>query len=145
LGWKLFAGLMVVMVAVGDVPKLLHPTGATALLVVGLNVAAMTGLAGYAFGKRVGPTRFWRLFGPFFCLVTAAQLGAALPILVRLFAFAQGSPAMVLGLLIAVVPVVAMAIFTNLALLRQGELLGPGRRPLGRGPDQLPLPLPDPA
>jgi hypothetical protein len=144
-GWKLFAGLMAVMVAIGDLPKLLHPIGATALLVVGLNVAAMTGLAAYAFGRRVGPTAFWRGFGPFFCLVTVAQLGAALPILVRLLVFAQGSPGIVLGLLIAVVPVLAMALFTCLALLRQGELLGPGRRPLGRSPDRLPLPLPDPA
>lgn len=144
-GWKSFAGLMVVMVAIGDVPKLFHPIGVGALLTVAINLTAVAGLVAYAFRRRMGPTRFWRLFAPFFCLFTVGLFGAALPIIVRFFAIIPGSLTMVLGMLIAIVPVTAMALLTAVALLRQGELLGPGRRPLGARPDQLTLPLHDPA
>jgi|GEM_PF-2747561 len=144
LGWKLFAGLMVFGEAIGDVPKLFHPASALTSVLVALNLVAVSGVVAYAFRQRLGPVGFWRAFAPFFCLVSAGEIGRVLPIIVRLIALTQGSMVMVLGMLFVIVPVLAMAFFTCLALLRQAELLGPSRRPLGRKPDQLSLPLPLP-
>jgi hypothetical protein len=143
LGWKLFAGWMVLMVLIGDVPKLLHPEklAATWFLLLALHLAALAGLVAYAFGQRLFSARFWRLFGPLFCLVTAGQFGAVAPVLAALLYLTQGSLAGAAGLLLAVVPVIAMAVFTCIALLRQAELLGPDRRPFGARPAQLSLPL----
>jgi hypothetical protein len=143
VGWKLFAAAMAFFFAVGDLPKLLHPhsLGTGRILLIATYLVAVAGIIAYAFGRQVFATRFWRLFAPVFCLVTAAQIGAAMPTIAWLLYGASGSLPIVLGLLIAFAPVVAMALLTCLALLRQGQLLGPERRPWGRPPEQLALPL----
>jgi hypothetical protein len=142
-GWQVFAGVMVVLVLIGDVPKLLHPQslGLGRLLLIEIYIVALAGLVAYAFGKRFLPTRFWRVFAPAYCLLTAGQLGWSAPAVASLTYLGLGSPAVVFGFLIVVVPVVSMATFTCIAVLRQASLLGPNRRPLGERPAQLALPF----
>jgi hypothetical protein len=145
LGWKLFAGFLAIMVLIGDLPRLFRLTSLAEFAMVACYFVAVAGLIAYAAGRQCLPVRFWRVYAPAFCLLCAGQVGWSAPKVAWLVYRGQGSPASVLGFFIVVVPAVSMVVFICIALLRQAELLGPGRRPLGARPEQLSLPLPEPA
>ena len=85
-----------------------------------------------------------RLYAPFFALIVAGQLGYSLIALSRallLLSRADGQTLlMTIGAITVALPIMAMAVFTLIALLRLGDWIGPTRRTLGCS-KQLSLPL----
>lgn len=76
--WRFFAIFWIMIAA----PLLLAPGSSTGWLKSSLIAVALVGLAGYAFGFRVGPLFFWRGFAILFSMIMMAWLGArALPAL----------------------------------------------------------------
>lgn len=146
VGWILFAVAMVWGECVGDVPRLLLPHHTTpAHFVVALaNVTAVLGLIFYAL--RYNRTRaFWRLFAPLYAMFLAAEVGGSFVSLTRvvtgLVALGKDAPLVVLGGMVVLLPIMAMAVFTLIALFRLGDWIGPTRRPVGERQLQLSLPL----
>lgn len=144
IGWKIFACLMAVLVIVGDFPKLANPTAHHPLQIALLPVYAIVllGLWQYSFGWPRRPSSgFWRVFAPFFALVTAASVGFAIPPIIVVASLLSGSVMGVLGMLIGLGLPAAIVTYTIIALLRLGDWIGPTRRPVGERPPQLSLPL----
>ena len=146
IGWILFAIAMVWGECMEDVPRLLLPHHTTpAHFVVALaNVTAVLGLIFYAF--RYHRTRaFWRLFAPLYALFLAAQVGGSFVAMTRvvtaLLALGKDAPLVVLGGMVVLLPIMAMAVYTTIALFRLGDWIGPTRRPIGVRPQQLSLPI----
>ena len=146
VGWILFAVAMVWGECVGDVPRLLLPHHTTpAHFVVALaNVTAVLGLIFYAL--RYNRTRaFWRLCAPLYAMFLAAEVGGSFVSLTRvvtgLVALGKDAPLVVLGGMVVLLPIMAMAVFTLIALFRLGDWIGPTRRPIGERQLQLSLPL----
>lgn len=131
--WKLFAIFMIVMVGIGDVPKLAQPAplGLKDAIRIIMEMIAMVGLVGYGWHRRIFPEMFWRVFVPTFCLITVAQAAFAVPTMVRFIIYLNGSMMIMVGMAIAWGPPLAMAAYTCLGLLRYAHLTGPDRRPLG--------------
>jgi len=128
------------------VPRLLLPHRATpAHFVVALaNVTAVLGLTFYAL--RYDRSRpFWRLFAPLYAMFLAAQFGASFVALTRvvtgLMALGKDAPLVILGGIVVLLPMMAMAVFTVIALFRLGDWIGPTRRPVGVREQQLSLPI----
>jgi len=146
LGWILFAIVMVWAECMGDVPRILLPQRTTAehLFISYANVTAVTGLTCYAFRFSVFPN-FWRIFAPAYALIIAAQFGKWLPAFSRVMSFmfqrASSTPLSIVGALALTVPILAMTMYTIVALLRLGDWIGPTRRPVGLRPTQLSLPI----
>ncbi|MEA3059834.1 MAG: hypothetical protein QOE50_1246 [Sphingomonadales bacterium] len=146
IAWILFAIAMVWGECIADVPRLLLPHRTTpAHFVVALaNVTAVLGLTFYAF--RYNHTRgFWRLFAPLYAMFLAAQVGGSFVALTRvvtgLIALGKDAPLVILGGIVVLLPIMAMAVFTVIALFRLGDWIGPTRRPVGASPQQLSLPI----
>ena len=146
VGWVLFAVGMVWAECWGDVPKLLFPHRTTPehLFNATTNVIAVTGLALYAFGLR-GSRAFWRLYAPGYAIVIAAQFGLCAPAFAIATAQIMSSAGMdfisQVGLLAITLPMLAMTVFSIIALFRLGDWIGPTRRPVGEQSLQLHLPL----
>jgi hypothetical protein len=146
VGWILFAAVMVWGECVGDVPRLLlpHHTTPAHFVVAVANVTAALGLVFYAF--RYNRSRaFWRLFAPLYALFVAGEVGgsfvALTQIVTGLIALGKDAPLAVLGGMVVMLPIAAMAVFTMIALFRLGDWIGPTRRPIGARPQQLSLPI----
>jgi hypothetical protein len=109
-----------------------------------LNTIATLGVVLYVL-RRTGTAPFWRLFAPIYAAVFAAQLGGILPQFFRatlaLADLGPQAPLALVGAMVVVVPVLAIAVFTMIALFRLGDWIGPTRRPLGLRERQLSLPL----
>ena len=146
VGWILFAIAMVWGECIVDVPRLLLPHHTTpAHFVVALaNVTAVLGLIFYSL--RYNRTRaFWRLFAPLYAMFLAGQVGGSFVALTRvvtgLMALGKDAPLVILGGIVVLLPIMAMAVFTVIALFRLGDWIGPTRRPVGVRPQQLSLPI----
>jgi hypothetical protein len=146
IGWILFAIAMVWGECVGDVPHLLlpHHTTPAHFAFALANATAVLGLTFYAF-RWTASRAFWRLFAPLYALFLAAQIGATLVpftrVIAGLAALGKDAPLVILGAIVVLLPVTAMAVFTVIALFRLGDWIGPTRRPLGVRPQQLSLPI----
>ena len=146
VAWILFAFAMVWGVCLADVPRLLLPHRTTpAHFVAALaNITAVLGLTFYAL--RYNRSRgFWRLFAPLYAMFLSAQVGASFVSLTRvvtgLLVLGKDAPLVILGGMVVLLPMIAMAVFTVIALFRLGDWIGPTRRPVGVRPQQLSLPI----
>jgi hypothetical protein len=146
VGWILFAIAMVWGECIGDVPRLVLPHHTTpAHFVIALaNATAVLGVTFYAL--RYTRTRaFWRLFAPLYALFLAGEVGVSFVSLTRvvagLLALGKDAPLVILGGMVVLLPIMAMAVFTIIALFRLGDWIGPTRRPVGVRPQQLSLPI----
>jgi hypothetical protein len=146
IGWVLFAIAMVWGEGIGDFPRLLFPHRTTVFhfLMALVNSIAVLGIALYAL-RMNGSRAFWRVYAPLYTLIVAAELGYSAIALSRLlFAMWRAgpdTPLVALGAVTVGLPIIAMAVFTLIALLRLGDWIGPTKRPLGLPGAQLPLPL----
>ena len=130
-GWKLLAIVMALLVLIGDVPKLGNPSAQhpVQIILFPINCIALAGLFQYSFDRWERPTEsFWRPFAIFFGLVTAAQIGFALPPIAVLLKMVGGSLMGVMGVIIGVGLPLLLAILVNVALLRLGRWIGPNKR-----------------
>ena len=146
VGWVLFALAMVWGEGIGDFPRLLFPHRTTLFhfLMALTNSIAVLGIAFYAL-RLNGARAFWRFYAPLYALIVAAELAYSLIALSRVIelmsrAGAQ-TPLVAVGAVTVVLPIMAMAVFTLIALLRLGEWIGPTRRPIGARQPQLNLPF----
>ncbi|MFL6727673.1 MAG: hypothetical protein ACJ8FS_14330 [Sphingomicrobium sp.] len=146
IGWVLFAIVMVWGECIGDVPRLIlpHHTTPAHFIMALVNVTAVLGLTFYAF-RMTASRSFWRVYAPLYATIMAAELGYSLMALTRVIrAIARvggDTPLVALGAVTVGLPIMAMAVFTLIALLRLGDWIGPTRRPIGTRPGQLSLPI----
>jgi uncharacterized YccA/Bax inhibitor family protein len=146
VGWILFAIVMVWGECIGDVPRLLFPHRTTPVhfLMALVNVIAVLGLTLYAF-RMTASRGFWRIYAPFYAMVVAAELGYSLMVLTRviaaMFRLGGDSPLLAIGAVTVGLPIMALAVFTLIALFRLGDWIGPSRRPIGFRAQQLSLPI----
>jgi hypothetical protein len=146
IGWVLFAAVMVWGECLGDVPSLLLPRHSTPehFVVALANITAALGLVFYAFGY-AGSRAFWRLFAPLYALFLAGEVGGSFvgmtQVVTSLLAVGKNGPLVILGGMVVLLPIIAMAVFTMIALFRLGDWIGPTRRPVGVQPRQLSLPI----
>jgi hypothetical protein len=146
IGWLLFAIVMVWSECIGDVPRLLlpHRTTPEHFFAAFANVTAVLGLTFYAF-RCTAAAPFWRLFAPAYALFVAAEFGRWLPPFTRVVAamFRRGgdNSLALVGAVTVTLPLLAMTVFSLIALFRLGDWIGPSRRPVGVRPAQLQLPI----
>ena len=146
IGWILFALVMVWAESWGDVPKLLFPhrTTPTHFFIAATNVTAVIGLALYAFNLKA-TCGFWRLYAPIYAIIIVAQFGLWLPpftiATARMMSVGGGNAWAVAGILAVTLPLMAMSLYSIIALFRLGDWIGPTRRPVGARQQQLSLPL----
>jgi len=146
VGWILFAAAMVWGECLGDVPSLLLPHHSTPehFVVALANVTAALGLVFYAFGY-TRSRAFWRLFAPLYALFLAGEVGGSFvgltQVVTSLLALGKNGPMVILGGIVVLLPIMAMALFTMIALFRLGDWIGPTRRPVGLQQQQLSLPI----
>ena len=146
IGWVLFAIAMVWGEGVGDFPRLLFPHRTTPFhfLMSFVNSIAVLGIVLYAL-RMNGSRAFWRVYGPLYTLIVAAELGYSLialsRVLVAMWRSGPDTPLMAIGAVTVGLPIMAMAVFTLIALLRLGDWIGPSKRPLRLRGTQLALPL----
>jgi hypothetical protein len=145
IGWVLFALVMVWGESIADVPRLLfHRAAAPHLLMALANTTAVVGLTLYAFRWARGRA-FWRYYAPLYALVVVWQLGHGLiyftRALVGIVKLGTDVPLLLAGAFAVSFPLIAMAVFTAIALFRLGDWIGPTRRPVGERQNQLSLPF----
>ena len=145
IGWVLFALVMVWGEFVADVPRLLFHQAATPHLLVALaNATAVAGLTLYAFRWNRG-LAFWRVYAPLYALLLTWQLGGGLVYFTRaligILRLGQDVPLLFAGAFAVTFPLIAMAVFTAIALFRLGDWTGPTRQPVGARQQQLSLPF----
>ena len=122
LGWRAFAVLVTVSAG---------PMFTTGLGVDGSSVArnsfvgliALAGLLGYAYGFRIGPLIFWRLFGVVFAVGLMIRAGSDLG--PTALAVAQGRVAPGSAKVVAAGILFATMMLLCLALFRHAQLVGP--------------------
>jgi|SRR3954447_13698628 hypothetical protein len=146
VGWILFAIVMVWAESMGDLPRLLFPHSAdgTRFVIALANGTAVIGVVFYTLGI-TGSRPFWRVYAPLFAMVLAAQFGSGVVsltrVVARLMVLGKDAPLVILAGVVVLLPMVAMATFTALALFRLGDWIGPTRRPVGLRLKQLSLPI----
>jgi hypothetical protein len=146
VGWILFAIAMVWGECIGDLPRLIvpHRTTPVHVLMALVNVIAVLGLTLYAFRMTAG-RGFWRIYAPVYAMIVAAELGysvmALTRVIVAMMRLGRETPLLAIGAVTVGLPIMAMAVFTLIALFRLGDWTGPSRRPIGERPKQLSFPI----
>lgn len=146
IGWVLFAIAMVWGEAIGDIPRLLFPHHTTPFqfLIAMVNSIAVLGIALYAL-RMNGSRAFWRVFAPVYGLIVAAELAysvvALSRVLIAMWRVGPDTPLIAIGAVTVGLPIMAMAVFTLIALLRLGDWIGPTRRAVWARQEQLTLSL----
>jgi len=146
IGWVLFAIAMVWGEAVGDFPRLLVPHRTTPFhfLMAMVNSIAVLGIALYAL-RMNGSRAFWRVYAPLYGLIVAAELAYSVValsyVLMAMWRAGPDTPLVAIGAVTVGLPIMAMAVFTLIALLRLGDWTGPTKRPLRLRGTQLALRL----
>lgn len=135
IGWVLFAIAMVWGEGIGDLPRLIFPHRTTPFqfLMALTNAIAVLGIVFYTL-RMNGARAFWRMYAPFYALIVGCELAYSLFMLTKvllLMANAGGqTPLVAIGAVTVALPIMAMAVFTLIALLRLGDWIGPTKRPL---------------
>ena len=121
LPWRLLAVLMLILATVRTVFEFHSaPTGASYRQITAYALMVV-GIWGYAFGWRIGPRLFWRIFAVLFCIVSAIFLGkrgAAEMFFLLRHSWREAGPGLVTFLAVAIVLACSC-----LALLRNAELV----------------------
>lgn len=117
--WQVFAGIVVLMI----LPELFSLMtdqlwfDRTRHL---LDVVAAVGVVGYAFGRQIGPVRFWVGFAPVFVLFTVGVFALGLGKAAAKFSVMPGDALRITAMMAAVAPIAILSTLVCVAVLRYG-------------------------
>ncbi len=131
--WRTFAVIVVLLLS--TIAQLTGDSGGIGLNWYSLRAAywllAVVGLVGYAFGRRLGSVRFWRVYA---LLFTAEMIVRCLPSAAVVMARAAGWPESSRHGTFSILFLLGCIALTAIALLRHAELIGRDRQ--GSGPSR---------